>query len=334
MSVTYPLDVYGTNPLNIVENELHSVSESHFRDYFFLVPNCAPFYVDDFTLTYTVNNITKTLIEDVDYTFVLPYTAATRVTGKNVYGAVSLHNLDLNGLVTIKKYRTIGGDQIVDRNLVLVKLADSLYNTATVLWDSILEIPDTFPPTPHYEDYDNFYGQEEVVKGLMAIRDAILNNGLDLVEELRAYFQQQAFGGNISNGYLPLTGGVLSGNLTLNGDPITNKQAATKQYVDSQILNFITNFIVTSGVQDQLNKKVNKSGDTVTGPIVSNVVPTVGSHLVNKKYVDDAIATATAGNLDFATKAYVDSLVKNLSDSIEHMLLLYSTHNTLYNKIL
>jgi hypothetical protein len=35
---------------------------------------------------------------------------------------------------------------------------------------------------------------------------------------------------------LPLTGGTLTGNLLLNGDPVLNKQAATKKYVDDGIL--------------------------------------------------------------------------------------------------
>ena len=38
-NVTYPLDLTGVAPTNLIENELHTVSESHYRDYFFIVPN-------------------------------------------------------------------------------------------------------------------------------------------------------------------------------------------------------------------------------------------------------------------------------------------------------
>lgn len=37
------------------------------------------------------------------------------------------------------------------------------------------------------------------------------------------------------NKRLPLTGGVMTGDLTLNGDPVANLQAVTKQYIDNQI---------------------------------------------------------------------------------------------------
>ena len=50
-TVTYPLDMSGNNQANLIEGELHTVSESHFKDYFFIVPEFAPFYVDNFSLS-------------------------------------------------------------------------------------------------------------------------------------------------------------------------------------------------------------------------------------------------------------------------------------------
>lgn len=47
--------------------------------------------------------------------------------------------------------------------------------------------------------------------------------------------------------YLPLAGGVLTGDLTLDGDPTTNNMAARKKYVDDQISNIVIPIPVLTG---------------------------------------------------------------------------------------
>lgn len=49
--------------------------------------------------------------------------------------------------------------------------------------------------------------------------------------------------------YLPLTGGTLTGSVTLPADPTQNLEAATKQYVDVQISDSNTKFIVANATQ-------------------------------------------------------------------------------------
>jgi len=84
-------------------------------------------------------------------------------------------------------------------------------------------------------------------------------NVADALEELEA---------NISApvGYLPLSGGTMTGTLTLAGDPASALQAATKQYVDGIALNLgkrqtvrvatTANIVIASGLN---------SGDTIDG---------------------------------------------------------------------
>jgi len=145
-------------------------------------------------------------------------------------------------------------------------------------------------------------------------------------------------------------GSIMTGLLTLSGDPTGNLHAATKQYVDTGIsthandvsihlttaqntwidaitasaveVNYLTG--VTSGVQSQLNSKLNLSGGTMTGALALAADPAAALQAATKQYVDaaDVLKVAKAGdtmtgfltlsanptaNLHAATKQYVDS---------------------------
>jgi len=123
---------------------------------------------------------------------------------------------------------------------------------------------------------------------------------------------------------LNLTGGTLTGALTLAADPATALQAATKQYTDTQ---------------DAL--KVAKAGDTMTGFLTLSADPTDALHSATKQYVDskdstqktyidtqDALKVSKAGDtmtgalvlpgnpssaLEAAPKQYVDSAITTLT---------------------
>jgi hypothetical protein len=173
--ITYPFDPTGRASTNYVQNELHTVSESNYRDYYFIVPNFAPFYVTNFSLIYQVGDEQRALVENVDFNFALPYIAGIRTTGIPVYGAVTLNNLDLNGLLFMS-YQCVGGDQVCDRLYVLGQLAEKLYNPRTTIWDTITDRPDVFAPLPHDHDFDRFYSQADFIEAINKISSAILNS--------------------------------------------------------------------------------------------------------------------------------------------------------------
>lgn len=326
MAITYPLDLSGVSPTNLVKNELHSVNEAKFRDYFFLVPYFSPFFTDNFSATVTVNGVTRQLVEDVDFSFVLSYVTGTRVTGKAMYGGVSLHNLEMSGIVTIN-YQTVGGDQIANRLDVLTTLADKAYNPRTTIWDILTTTPNAFPPTPHFQDYDNFYGQEEVVIALNRIRDAIIANSSLTQEEIRVFMRNTT--GALLTDFVRKTGDVMTGPLTMSSDPIQALEVATKGYVDrnrvtsADLVGLLSNFHSAGYVDQQLTTKVNKSGDTMTGFLTLHSNPTVNLHATTKQYVDnkdndlqlqinDVRNLANIANTDRATRAYVDDKFNQL----------------------
>lgn len=332
-TVTYPLDMSGNNPANLIEGELHTVSESHFKDYFFIVPEFAPFYVDNFSLSISINGNITPLQEDVDYSFALQYVTGTRISGKAMYGAITLHNLNLNGIL-LMNYQTIGGDQIADRLLVLTTLADKAYNPRTTIWDILTNVPNSLPPSPHYQDYDQFLGQEELVTKLGEIRDAIITNSSLTQQEIQSFFQLLNSGTLTS--YVSKSGDTMNGPLTLAGNPLDPLHAATKQYVDgllennSQMTQLLSSYAQTSYVNQQLNLKVNKSGDTMIGPLTLNQAPVQPSHAATKQYVDgvnqntqlqiDQLQTQITNiSLDPVTKAYVD-------DKFNEIMAILSSH--------
>ncbi len=76
-------------------------------------------------------------------------------------------------------------------------------------------------------------------------------------------------------GTLPLTGGALTGILSLSADPTSALQAATKHYVDSQCA---TSLPLVGGI--------------LTGPVTLSGDPATALQAAPKQYVDGEIATA------------------------------------------
>lgn len=95
---------------------------------------------------------------------------------------------------------------------------------------------------------------------------------------------------SLSNRYLGLGGGTLTGTLTLNADPVSALQAATKQYVDNHSGG-------VTGVYLPL------AGGTMTGALTLSGAPTVGLHAATKTYVDNETTRATGAEALLAPKA-------------------------------
>lgn len=325
-TVTYPLDTSGVSPLNLIPREVHTVSEAQFRDYYFIVPNFAPFFVDNFKLVLLKDGVEHTLNEDVDWSFAIPYITGTRVTGKQMYGAITLHNLDVDGILFMD-YQTIGGDQVCDRLYVLTYLADKAYNPRTTVWDVVTNVPNAFPPVPHYQDYDQFFGQEAVVQKLGEIRDAIAANSSLTAQKVEEFLQ--LFTGVDMSGYLLTTGDTMTGKLILEQLPTNENDAVPKRYVDD---NFVSNSTLSTtmsqyynqtAIDEALAQKLGLGGGELTGALTLAGDPTADFHAATKKYVDDAVTdlqtqidnigdAVTDLTNNGATKEYVDQRLNEI----------------------
>ncbi|WP_155373747.1 hypothetical protein [Catellatospora vulcania] len=95
----------------------------------------------------------------------------------------------------------------------------------------------------------------------------------DMPPVTRGDEQTYAFRNHVHPNMFSISGGTLTGPLTLAGAPTTDLHAATKGYVDSG-----------------LTLKLNRSGGTLSGPLTLSGAPTVDLHAATKKYADDGLA--------------------------------------------
>lgn len=156
-------------------------------------------------------------------------------------------------------------------------------------------------------------------------RETAITGVLQQIKELETGLE-----GDLS-GYLPLTGGTMTGALNVQ-TPTEDSNAATKKYVDDAVQNAKdpeltgrVEALETSQAQQDTeiaNLKngttalpyVKKTGDYMTGALnmsnnkVTNVAdPTADGDAVNKKYVDEHVPTITGpnGHLEFVDACYL-----------------------------
>ena len=103
-------------------------------------------------------------------------------------------------------------------------------------------------------------------------------------------------------GAVSLSGGTMTGNLILNGDPTNNLQAATKQYVD--VLSDTVNDILDG---TEVLPYLPDNGGTLSGPL----------NMGNNKITMGATPTETT---DVTNKGYVDGVVKVVSDEVDGII--------------
>ena len=172
-TLQYPFDPTGLAVTNYVASEHHPVTEVNFRDFFYIVPDFAPFIDTDKTkiIHYALNadGTLKTegveLRKDLDYYAVLTYQGATRELTKPVYGGFSLNSRITDGVVAVF-YQALGGTWTADRNYVLEALSDRAYNPRVTLWDNVTNVQDLFPPINHDQDFDDMLGQKDLIASI------------------------------------------------------------------------------------------------------------------------------------------------------------------------
>lgn len=130
---------------------------------------------------------------------------------------------------------------------------------------------------------------------------------------------------SVTGAFLPLTGGTLTGPLTLAADPVNPLEAAPRQYIDAKftalqpipagastlpLMNAVPALIGSSGayaradhVHPSDTSRLALSGGTLTGPLILAADPTTALQAATKQYVDTKVSSPPSG----ATLTVADS---------------------------
>lgn len=254
-SATYPFDATGTATTNLVSQETHQVQEFNYRSSFLIIPEAAPFYIDNLIVRYNNGTVIKELIRDVDYKLVFDYRAATQSIGKPVYGGILL-NIFSTGTISID-YQTIGGTWTCDRNYVLQKLVQNEFNPRVTIWDMITDKTDLFPPINHQQTIDTIYGMDKLIAQLVALETAILTGfqnqtPLNIVAKTSEGLQYASLD---SNGKMPWTQLPTFANVATSGnyDDLSNRP--------------VLSTVALTGSFDDLSDKESYMGKIIQSPI-------------------------------------------------------------------
>ncbi len=173
MAVSYPFDPTGVASTNLVSDEPHMLSAVNATPQRLIVPEAAPFHLDNLSLKHrSIQGQLTPLIKDVDYYTSLYYIGASRGLDKSVYGGLTLVNTELQGEILVS-YQTIGGPWVADQALVLSTLAQLAYNPRTTVWDLVTNVQAIFPPSAHAHPMDDLKGTEELVSAINSLADTI-----------------------------------------------------------------------------------------------------------------------------------------------------------------
>lgn len=175
MALSYPLDLSGIEPSNLITNELHSVQPpKNISNASFTVPLASPFFKEGFAIYTAPNKQGTKLVAGVDYMFTHKFVAGSNQTGRQLYGSVLWLNQNYTGTVYIT-YQTLGGDFTVnDVNSVEELTARTLRDIRFVTWDSITEIPSAFPSNAHEHPVTDIKTLADVERSVQNVANALL----------------------------------------------------------------------------------------------------------------------------------------------------------------
>lgn len=142
-----------------------------------------------------------------------------------------------------------------------------------------------------------------------------------------------ALGEEFASGpYLPISGGEMTGDLILAGDPVLDLQAVTKQYVDDNIASLSEDISTLETTVGDLSF-LPLAGGIMTGYINLHANPIYPLHAATKDYVDTELSTQLSTQL--ATKADVSHIhdiadVTSLQTTLNEKASISHTHDDRY----
>ena len=168
----YPFDPHGNATTNLINNELQALQSPGPEDYYFIIPQAAPFFVSSLTVRNHADN--STYQEGVDYVIGHYFVEAMNKTGRAIAGSIRFLRHDIAGVVSLT-YQTVGGEWGFDDTAVLKELSNKAVNPLVRAWGQIDPLPYSFPPIAHDQSVDDLIGFEDVTDALDRIVTAVNN---------------------------------------------------------------------------------------------------------------------------------------------------------------
>lgn len=196
----YPFDPTGTNPANLVQNEVHTLSPVTWKDYHFVIPTNGPFFRDSLTI-YDLN-AERFLVEGVDFYYTHKFISASRATAKDIYGSFTFLNRAYAGAIRIN-YQTLGGDWSIDSGTITEILMDALANPRVTAWEQIVTLPFQFPVIDHEWNLTDMVGVKEVKEAIDEVKQALLDR-FAVAPSLATHIANKANPHDVTKGHVGL----------------------------------------------------------------------------------------------------------------------------------
>lgn len=190
--VTYPVDLTGTNPNNLVigeEVDLAALST------LLIVPAHGTFFeqgliVRDF---YTQ----QPLVKQVDYVVAqLDPTATIRAGGKACYQLIIVKNESINKITL--QYQCVGGEYSLSVEAIAEFIAMLENDNRPITWGMLIGTPSVFPPAPHTTNAYDTFGFSDLIFAIGRLGDKIAGGDANALEAVYNYIDI-AVGGGSSN---------------------------------------------------------------------------------------------------------------------------------------
>lgn len=166
----YPEDLNGTNPLNLITDELQTLQAPGPKDYYFIIPKAAPFFADSLVVVNAANN--QPYVEGDDYQVGHLFVEAMDSIGRPIAGSIRFMKPTIVGQVKLT-YRTIGGPWGFSDQAILRELSNKSVNPLIRSWGDIDVLPYSFPPLPHDQRIDTLVGSKQINETLIKIAEIL-----------------------------------------------------------------------------------------------------------------------------------------------------------------
>lgn len=169
---TYPFDPTGTVATNLITDENHALAAPSQEEFFFAIPKAAPYFRDTMVVKRYPDG--AVLVEGTDYVCTHLFYAATKQTGKAVYGSITFYDRSLTAVSL--SYQTVGGEWTIPDDEIVAILISKQVNPRLTTWEQVVNVPCHFPPIDHEFDIKDFTGAKDIVEVLGKLENALLLN--------------------------------------------------------------------------------------------------------------------------------------------------------------